>query len=33
MLIDSNLIIYSATPEFATLRQFIAENRPAVGLR
>ena len=31
MLIDSNIIIYAATPEFANLRQFIAENTPVVS--
>jgi toxin FitB len=31
MLLDSNLIIYSAKPEHAPLRQFIAENAPAVS--
>ena len=31
MLIDSNIIIYAATPEYANLRQFIAENTPVVS--
>lgn len=31
MLIDSNIIIYSARPEQADLRRFITENRPAVS--
>jgi hypothetical protein len=31
MLIDSNIIIYSAQPEYDHLRQFIAEHTPAVS--
>lgn len=31
MLIDSNIIIYAAKPEFAQLRQFIAEHTPLVS--
>ena len=31
MLLDSNIIIYAALPEFADLRRFIAENTPAVS--
>jgi len=31
MLIDSNIIIYASKPEFANLRQFIAEQTPAVS--
>ena len=31
MLLDSNLIIYAAKPEHVALRQFIAENVPAVS--
>ena len=31
MLLDSNIIIYSAQPENALLRQFIAENDPKVS--
>ena len=31
MLLDSNIIIYSAQPEYANLRGLIAENSPAVS--
>src|SRR4051794_24950113 len=31
MLLDSNIIIYAAKPEHAALRQFIAQNTPAVS--
>jgi predicted nucleic acid-binding protein len=31
MLIDSNIIIYAAMPEHTNLRQFIAEQTPAVS--
>ena len=31
MLLDSNIIIYSAQPEHAQLRELIAENAPAVS--
>ncbi len=31
MLIDSNIIIYAAKPEYADLRRFIAEHAPAVS--
>lgn len=31
MLIDSNIIIYAAQPEYANLRQFIAQHTPAVS--
>ncbi|NEP47227.1 MAG: type II toxin-antitoxin system VapC family toxin, partial [Okeania sp. SIO2H7] len=31
MLLDSNIIIYSVQPENARLRQFIAEQEPAVS--
>ncbi|HET6575812.1 MAG TPA: type II toxin-antitoxin system VapC family toxin [Fimbriiglobus sp.] len=31
MLLDSNVIIYSAQPDHAELRRFIAENVPAVS--
>ena len=31
MLIDSNIIIYAAKPEYAELRKFIAEHAPAVS--
>jgi predicted nucleic acid-binding protein len=31
MLIDSNIIIYAAKPEYADLRRFIAEHGPAVS--
>jgi toxin FitB len=31
MLIDSNIIIYAAKPEYAALREFIAEHAPAVS--
>lgn len=31
MLLDSNIIIYSAQPEYGNLRTFIAENSPAVS--
>lgn len=31
MLIDSNIIIYAAQPDYATLRQFIANYAPAVS--
>ena len=31
MLIDSNIIIYSALPEYAFLRQLIAEHAPVVS--
>lgn len=31
MLLDSNIIIYSARPEYANLRELIAENSPAVS--
>ncbi|MEO8149026.1 MAG: type II toxin-antitoxin system VapC family toxin [Bacteroidia bacterium] len=30
MLLDSNIIIYSAQPEFAELREFIRNNKPGV---
>ncbi len=32
MLLDSNIVIYAAKPEHADLRQFIAENVPAVSV-
>ncbi|MDJ0518270.1 MAG: hypothetical protein QNJ74_19135 [Trichodesmium sp. MO_231.B1] len=31
MLLDSNIIIYAAQPENSNLRQFIAEQSPAVS--
>lgn len=31
MLLDSNIIIYSAQPEYANLRELIAETSPAVS--
>ncbi len=31
MLIDSNIIIYAALPEYPELRRFIAENSPVVS--
>jgi predicted nucleic acid-binding protein len=31
MLIDSNIIIYASKPEYANLRQFIAEHGPVVS--
>jgi toxin FitB len=31
MLIDSNIIIYAAKPEYANLRQFIATHAPVVS--
>jgi toxin FitB len=31
MLIDSNIIIYSAQPSYADLRRFIASHAPAVS--
>jgi predicted nucleic acid-binding protein len=31
MILDSNIIIYSAKPENSFLRQFIAENEPSVS--
>ena len=31
MLIDSNIIIYAAKPEYGALRRFIAEKEPAVS--
>lgn len=31
MLLDSNIIIYSAQPQYANLRALIAENSPAVS--
>ncbi len=31
MLLDSNIIIYSVQPENSRLRQFIAEQEPAVS--
>jgi toxin FitB len=31
MLIDSNIIIYAARPEYPTIRQFIAEHAPTVS--
>lgn len=31
MLLDSNIIIYAAQPEYAELRRFIAEHSPAVS--
>ncbi|MGK7924585.1 MAG: type II toxin-antitoxin system VapC family toxin [Spirulina sp.] len=31
MLLDSNIIIYSAQPDYEQLREFIAENTPAVS--
>ncbi len=31
MLIDSNIIIYAARPEYSQLRQFIAEHGPFVS--
>ena len=30
-LIDSNIIIYAAQPQYSNLRRFIAENAPAVS--
>jgi toxin FitB len=32
MLIDSNIIIYSALPEHQALRDFIVENNPSVSV-
>jgi predicted nucleic acid-binding protein len=32
MLLDSNVIIYAAQPEHTTLRQFIADQTPAVSV-
>ena len=31
MLLDSNIIIYAAQPQYPQLRQFIAANAPAVS--
>jgi toxin FitB len=31
MLLDSNIIIYAAKPEYTAIRQFIAEHTPAVS--
>ena len=31
MLLDSNIIIYATQPEYAWLREFIAEHEPAVS--
>lgn len=31
MLLDSNIIIYAAKPEYASLRQFIAQHAPVVS--
>ncbi|MDJ1185617.1 type II toxin-antitoxin system VapC family toxin [Roseofilum casamattae] len=31
MLLDSNIIIYSAQPEYTNLRELVAENSPAVS--
>ncbi len=31
ILIDSNIIVYAAKPEYADLRRFIAEHAPAVS--
>jgi predicted nucleic acid-binding protein len=31
MLLDSNIIIYAAQPEYGWLREFIAEHEPAVS--
>jgi toxin FitB len=31
MLVDSNIIIYAAKPEYSAIRQFIAEHAPAVS--
>ena len=31
MLIDSNIIVYAAKPEYADLRRFIAEHAPTVS--
>ena len=31
MLLDSNIIIYAASPEFGSLRTFIAEHAPATS--
>jgi len=31
MLLDSNVIIYAAKPEYVSLRNFIARNAPAVS--
>ena len=32
MLLDSNIIIYAAQAEHATLRQFVADHTPAVSV-
>jgi len=32
MLLDSNIIIYAALPEYGTLRDFIAKHAPAVSV-
>ena len=32
MLLDSNIIIYAAKPDYAALRQFIAEHSPVVSV-
>lgn len=32
MLLDSNIIIYAAQPDYADLRQFIAQYAPAVSI-
>jgi predicted nucleic acid-binding protein len=32
MLLDSNIIIYAAQPEWVSVREFIAANTPAVSL-
>src|SRR5215213_5373760 len=31
MLVDSNIIIYAAKPEYLTIRQFIVEHTPAIS--
>ncbi len=31
MLVDSNILIYAAQPEYAQLRRFIADSTPAVS--
>lgn len=31
MLIDSNLVIYAALPQYSELRRFISENSPSVS--
>lgn len=32
MLLDSNILIYAAQPQYPSLRQFIAEHAPAVSV-